>query len=419
MRAILKSLLDKSPLVIRKNLIFLNESYVSAVSQIKETLIYGTQNEVPQQKRNIKNILVYHIDGLSFGGTEKNLQVIANNLSSDYTVYFMCSNQTSKVSRKDSLAKEVTIIDFTYSKQDKNHPYFIYGMSPHIKEVIIEHAIDLLITTSSGHSEYPFNTIKKIPIILINVFGSPSLQENIVATIFVSKTVMKHSEYFTGARKNNIPLFVPLSLPPKNIIENSKKIRTNFNFKDTDFIFGRIGRNSDSIFDPIALTAFKKIVEYNSSAHFLIMSPPPKATAMVEEEEIRNVHFLSPSADDKDIWGFHYAIDALAHFRLDGETFGLNIAESMYAGNPIISHESNIWNAHTDYLDPSFSRVAKNNDIEMYASYMNEFIQLKNESPMAWNEMKKRAHDFAYNNFSEELYMKKIRTIITNLHEDV
>ena len=97
-------------------------------------------------------------------------------------------------------------------------------------------------------------------------------------------------------------------------------------------------------------------------------------------ENIKNVHFIKPSSDDKDIWAFHQSIDAVAHFRNDGESFGLNIVESMLCSKPIISHKSHIWNAHLEYLETIFSRISKKSDVDTYASYMKEFILLKKEN---------------------------------------
>ena len=142
------------------------------------------------------------------------------------------------------------------------------------------------------------------------------------------------------------------------------------------------------------------------------MSAPPILEKIVSDEKIPNVHFLDPSADENDIWGFHYSIDALAHFRYDGETFGLNIAESMYAGNPILSHKSHIWNAHLEYLNDSFSRVSEVGDVNSYAKSMIEFINIKQHNIKNWVKMKEIAERTALQNFSEKKYAEKINTVI-------
>jgi len=109
---------------------------------------------------------------------------------------------------------------------------------------------------------------------------------------------------------------------------------------------------------------------------------------------------LAPSAQEKDVWAFHQAIDVLAHFRKDGESCGLNIEEAMLCGKPIISHKSRIWNAHLKYLDGSFSRVAEIDNIKQYTKYMREFTELKQNGKIL--KMGKKAKEKA-----EKLFLIK------------
>jgi glycosyltransferase involved in cell wall biosynthesis len=159
-------------------------------------------------------------------------------------------------------------------------------------------------------------------------------------------------------------------------------LRIRFNIKNTDFVFGRIGRPDDGIFDSIGIKAFQKIVKQYPRVHYLIMSPMPKLVKLVNDEHIPNIHFLDPSSNEENIWAFHQSLDAMAHFRYDGESFGLNIVESMLCGKPIITHKSPIWNAHLEYLELAFSRVAEINNIEQYASFMEEFILKKEKGEL-------------------------------------
>ncbi|MBC7981814.1 hypothetical protein H7X65_01940, partial [Candidatus Parcubacteria bacterium] len=106
------------------------------------------------------------------------------------------------------------------------------------------------------------------------------------------------------------------------------------------------------------------------------------AKKLVIEKKIPNVHWLEPSYLEDEVWAFHQAIDVLAHFRNDGESFGLNIAESMLVGNPILTHKSHIWNAHLEYLDNSFSRYTDKDDYEQYAKNMIEFAELHNSGKL-------------------------------------
>ena len=321
-----------------------------------------------------KNILIYHISALTFSGTEKNLQMIAKYLNKDkYNVFIMHATDVNK-SRLSYLENEkVKIIKFNYKNTEKKWPYFIEEMDPRLEKIINENNIDCIVTATPGQTIHPIINIRNIPIILINIFGSFSTQKNISTHVCISEEVKKLADRVVDTNKS-IVQYIPSERPILNP-EGAKKIREKFNINDTDLVFGRIGRADDSIFDPVALLAFEIVVKKYPDIHYIIMSPADLAKKLVIENKIPNVHWLEPSYEEKDVWAFHQAIDVLAHFRNDGESFGLNIAESMLVGNPILTHKSHIWNAHLEYLDHSFSRYSEKDDYEQYAKNMMEFIK--------------------------------------------
>lgn len=413
MKKLLKKIFKNSPLFTKRATIHIREFVYQLQANNDEKKNYLNLPNT-QGGKEIKNILLYHISGMFYAGTEKNLQLIANQLVSDYKVFYMYSKDGFSQQQKDAMDPRVNLIEFSYENVSTKFPHFISGMTPHIKNIIHDEKIDLLITSSSGHAQYPFNVIKNIPIILINIFGSPSLQKNIISTVFISKTIQDYSETYTGKKKTNT--WEHLAVTGKDLDAPSirKKTRERHNIPESSFVFGRIGRKSDAIFDPIGIESFKHIVKKYPDTYYLIMSPPPILEKMVEEEQIRNVRFMR---DTEDIWDFYYSLDALAHFRKDGETFGLNIAEAMYAYNPIISHVSHIWNAHLEYLTNEFSRVAQKDNVKEYTMFMDEFITLKKDNPTEWEKMRNLAHKTAIDSFNKERYGEKIKTIIRSFEQ--
>jgi hypothetical protein len=324
-----------------------------------------------------KRILVYHKSGLSFGGTEKFLQIIAKYLPKEkFDVFFMASWEESGKNRFDYLKDQgVKMINFTYSGADAGFPYYIHNQKPDIFSVLRENKIDIIVSAGAGYSDYPLNVIKKIPIILIGVFGYATVQKNVEKQIYISEEVGNKVKLIADKRK--IALMPILSEDPlEKYKESGRALRRSLGILDSEIVFGRIGRGDDSIFDPIGIKAFKKISQEYADVSYLIMSPPPVLRKIVAEEKIKKVYFLEPSAAESDIWSFHNAIDVLAHFRRDGESQGLNIVESILCARPIISHRSEIWNAHLEYLDGSFSRVAGLNDVEGYYRCMKDMVEL-------------------------------------------
>ncbi len=338
-------------------------------------------------KKSKPRILFYHLSGLSFGGTEKSLQILGKHLPAEkYERYYMYSpkHRDGVIASQDNLDLRsayladsgIKFIEFDFQELENKYPFFVHGMQPSIFEMINKEQIDLVITAGSGHAEFPINLIDNIPVILINIFGSASMQKNISYNVCISEAVAKKIAPFVAKDRIEV-MYIPSEKPNKDSLSKGALLRQKFGIKDTDIVFGRIGRASDQIFDPIGIRAFQSVVNKYHAAHYLIMSPPPILEKIVKEDKIPNIHFLPPSGKEEDIWAFHQAQDVMAHFRKDGESCGLNIAEAMLCSKPVISHRSRIWNAHLEYLDDSFSRVADIDNVEQYAGFMRLFIELK------------------------------------------
>lgn len=415
MREVLKKIILALPLSARTLTVSLREYWWQWRMAAWERKNYP---QLPKETRGshqgkTKNILVYCINGMTYAGTEKNLQVIANGLAETHRVFYMYGDKNIASGRKESMDKRITFIPFSYTNNEVSVPHQLTGMNPHIKEVVAQHEIDLIVTASPGYAHYPWNTITKTPIILLNIFGAPTQQKNIETVIYNSETTKNHAGQWVDSEQKSLTLYAPLAkLPPENVRELGSTLRTKLAIPNDDFVFGRIGRDDDNIFHPIGIRAWQKIADWYPDAHYLIMSPAPALRKIVEEEKIPRVHFLPPSGEESDVWAFHGALDCFAHFRLDGETSGVAIAESLTVGNPVITHRSRIWNAHLEYLTDECSRVADVDNSDEYARYMEEFIAKKNSDPEAWSRYKQSAKQTGLGNFSPSKYIINIRQII-------
>jgi glycosyltransferase involved in cell wall biosynthesis len=352
---------------------------------------YGVLNYVSKNRNKISRILFYDINGLSYAGTQKFIQILAKYLNKDkYDVFLMYASKNHNERREYLENSGVKLIDFDFRDVGKKLPYYVFDMKPHIFDVIRDNQIDLMIVAGSGYPEFPVANITKLPVIFLNVFGSVDIQKNIRKHVCMSNLLANIINKCIPNNKIEV-LYIPSEGPDSNSAELGRELRLKMGFTDSDVVFGRIGRPDDNIFDAIGINAFKKIVKDYPNAHYLVVSPPPMLCQIVKDEDISNVHFLPPISDEKDIWAFHNAIDVLAHFRKDGETCGLNIAESMLCGKPIISHKSFMWNAHLEYLDNSFSRIAEIDDCDQYAEFMKEFIEFKKNGKLL--EMGRKAKE--------------------------
>lgn len=416
MRELLKNTVKKLPLPFKRLIVISRETFWSKQTpqpvQNPDILI----TEQLQAEPGKKNILFYAIFGLRHAGTEKNLQLIANSLADDFNIYFMYGEEPGNEERKQQLDSRIKFIPFTYTECEIKTPHLIHEMNPSLTSVIKSLPIDLLVTASPGYSHYPWNQVRDIPIVLLNIFGAPTLQKNIKAVIYNSLTTKKHAEAWIGEDRRGHVKYAPLyKTPPSNYRELGMALRRNLGIPSDNFVFGRIGRDDDAIFDPIGITAWQSIASKYPNAHYLIMSPSPALVKIVKEEKVPRVHLLPRSSQEEDVWAFHGAIDSLAHFRFDGETSGVAIAESMYAENPIISHRSHIWNAHLEYLNDNFSRVADKDDTSDYAKFMEEFIELKANHQDTWGKMKKQAYAVAVEKFSPQAYGSFVKKLVSDI----
>ncbi|MFA5131377.1 MAG: glycosyltransferase [Patescibacteria group bacterium] len=421
MKKFVKKILPRLPVSIQRYLTLCYEKWYSFKSwqaikkeDVNTNLKLSTVNKKPR-------ILFYHPSGLSFGGTEKFLQILAKHINKDdYEIFFMYSPKPRKATgleiqldgRKQYLeGQNIKLIPFDYSSMDPAYPYTIHNASPSIFDIINKENIDLIISTGSGYTEFPLNLIKKIPIIMLNIFGSFNVQKNFVYNCCISNAVANKIRPIVPENKISV-MYIPSEGPGPDSPDAGLKLRKSLGIQKEDMVFGRIGRGSDDIYDEIGIRAFQKLGREVGNVHYIIMSPMPVIKKVVTDENIPNVHFLPTSAKEEDVWAFHQSIDCLAHFRKDGESCGLNIAESMLCAKPIITHRSHIWNAHLEYLDQSFSRVAEQGNIDQYYSFMKEFTDLKNNNKLI--EFGERAKEKAEKIFLIKNSIKDFELLIKN-----
>jgi hypothetical protein len=354
----------------------LRADYRLARSRQYETTDYNGSCDRNQSSRI--RVLFYCAGGLTFGGTEKSLQVLAKHLNSnDFEVLFMYSPQAGEARREYlQTAESVELVPFTYDSSQRKIPFHLKGMRPHIFSVLESRGIDIVVAAGTGYPEFPVANILNLPIVFLNIFGSISPQQNIRKTLCIS-------DYLSERVSAVLPdadietLYIQSEGPDRGAEVRGLAMRRALGLDETSCVFGRIGRPANKIFDPIGIRAFQHLLTVRRDVHYLIMAPPPELVQIVGAEQIPNVHFVPPSGKEADVWAFNHAIDALAHFRRDGETMGLNIAESMLCARPIITHKSRIYNAHLEYLDESFARVAPVDGVKEYAEFMREFACAK------------------------------------------
>jgi len=377
----------------------------------------------PGPKRKEKpRILIYHIHGLSYAGTQKGLQFIAKHLSKEkYDVYYMFGERPGlfpgsgkkedlEVRKQELLNAGVSLIRADFDKTMGPPAHVAKGINPSPRDVVKALDIDLFITAGMGYASYPI-PILRCPCILIDVFGyGTTLSKKVRFILPISDTVKRIIDDVVPEEKIiTLPWAVPR--PPSNLAELGMEFRKKYGISGQTLVFGRIGRSVDTIFDPIAIYAFEKTIkDAKGDCLYLIVGPSAKLKQIVDDRKIPSVLSIDSLASDEDVWAFHGAIDVLAHYRLDGESLGVNIIETIAAGNPVITHESRRWNAHLEYLSDDFAFVADVDSVDQYASFMEFCVRPDNRHFI--RKMGQHAKATYEQRFSEELYMDKLETVI-------
>jgi hypothetical protein len=342
------------------------------------------------------NILIFDEQGFFYGSTQKLERQIAKILSAEFNVFFAGGPVLDPGLAKDLEQNGVIIEEFTYKYKQNREPYALLGMNPGLMDIINRRQIHCIYTPVYAHYQFPMNVVPaSIPFVLISPFGHYITNGNVVKTYVSGKNNAKRIR--KRGVKNVEIFFNPFPDFPPEVFKKSPI--------GSQVIFGRIGRGEDSIFDPIALKAFKKLEEnYPDQVRYIVVNPPPAWITMAQGLGIKNMEFRPPITTITDLNKFYKEIDVMAHARKDGETVGMAIAEAMLSGHPILTHKSRYHNDHFDLLAPSYAKWAETDNVEQYYENMKWMVEHKDQI----RSMGQLARERALEIFSLEIQTPKI-----------
>lgn len=237
-----------------------------------------------------------------------------------------------------------------------------------------------------------------------NVFGGYDPVNIIDLTIYISDYLFKNARH---PNRRTCVIYYPVKIP-----SHTRNLRETLCISPSTFVMGRLGRPDDYIFDPISLQALKVIEEKaDYDLLYLVQSPPPNMIKTARDMGLKKVQFLTiPIVTDDEITSFLNTIDILAHARRDGETFGLNIAEAMIHGKPVISHRSRRANAHKPFVKKCGFFVRTDN-YKQYAKYINLLYHNKKKRI----KLGRKGQEFARKNFLLTNIGKKLESCYKQL----
>jgi len=352
--------------------------------------------------------------GISIGGTEKFLQIIAANLPKNkFDVDFYYSDKTkvlySDLNYLDTdpdrikfmKEHEVNLFKFNIEYIDLS-TYIHKWVNTNFWKIFDEKNYDIIQTGKPGRMEYPFNKIKNTPIVdSIHLDAGADNQYNISRVMHITDYMAKQWVKKGGDKKRIVRISLPIEIPNKDYGD----YRQELNLKEK-FIYGFHQRPDDKIFSPIPLNAYKKIE--NESNYFIVLGGSNKYKQQAEDLKIKNIHFLPPTGDKDIIFKFLNSLNVFAHGRKDGENNSQAIAEAMYFGTPVVSHVSEINNGHIETIGDA-GKVVKTAD-----EYTLELVKLQSDNEY-FNMRSENAKNNFLNNYDLTNQIKKI----VQIYEDV
>lgn len=366
--------------------------------------------------------------GMTSGGSEKLLQIIAANLpKEEFEVsYFYCDPASTSAFKTDASRikfmtdHKVRLIKFSVDHVDYTVPTFDWRGTDFWK-VFNENDYDIVQTCRSGHKEYPFYKIRKTPIVDIIALSSGSdNQYNISRVVHISKWSAKGWVKRGGDKSRIVIGSLPIAVEKK--VSEISDLREQYNLQGK-FIFGMHQRPSNDIFSAIPLVAYKQAE--NENTIFVLLGGGSRYKEQAKELGIKNIIFLEPAGDISKIFSFLKTLDVYAHGRADGEVNSQAIAEAFYFGLPIVSHFSKINNGHVEEIGEA-GKVVHNaseyaqeltrlmTDTVYYREKSNKALQNFADNYELRNQISKYAE--LYRNVAENPFPNKVRRFLSSLH---
>jgi glycosyltransferase involved in cell wall biosynthesis len=126
-------------------------------------------------------------------------------------------------------------------------------------------------------------------------------------------------------------------------------IRQELRIPKDSILLGRLSRPNLDDGEFILEVLLRVLVKF-PQVHFVCIGASNAFIERSRELRLGNVHCLLPTTDESRINQFLRGLDIFLHYRREGETFGLNIAEAMSRGIPIVSHRSEFDNAQIELI---------------------------------------------------------------------
>jgi hypothetical protein len=255
-----------------------------------------------------------------------------------------------------------------------------------IQSIIDDNKIDIVHSFRSGYKEYPepgqdFNGPTFVE---TNVFGQFDFNPLVRRSLFMSEWLMD----YTLRRMRTLRVHIPQErwgFVNNPVLEpvHDMNMREEIGLAPETIVLGRCGRPDCGIYDDVNVKAALLLMAEGQDIHFLAMAPPQNMRNDLELYGIPHT-CIDPSIDPAVLSAFYNTVDIYTHARADGETFGVNIAEAMVHGKPVVTHiavpshpEMGVFQSQTTLVDEGVTGFVVNRDPGEYANAVRKLIDDK------------------------------------------
>ena len=307
------------------------ERQISGIKREKEQY----KLEAASVKKNInlsfgKKLIVHYLHHLGIGGTAKVVQILCKNFKKmDKKFHHVLAYKAHGELEREPFFEEIL---------GKNN-LISYASIPEFYEIIKEIKPFIMHRQTSGQPEMPFvpPIVEQCEhVISTAIFGHVDESIPLSRVIYISNGMQHCAGVFgKNIRRIGIPVEAPLT---------NEDLREELDIPKEAFVFGRIGRDDNDIYDPVNLASFAEVEDENT--YFAALAPSDVMKDKAKDLGIKNIRYVDKTIDDVRISKFFNTLNVLAHSRKDGECNPGNIWEGFAHGKPVISHYGIPYNGH-------------------------------------------------------------------------
>lgn len=322
--------------------------------------------------------ILHYLRHLGLGGTEKTCQLFFEHADKSEFEVHVAYEATGQHPRKKEFEKSAAVcggqlweID-SYSNNVK-----VDGWS--LQSVIDQVNPDILHVYRSGYRDFPEpgHHINVPHFVETNVFGFYDNNPKISRSLFMSKWLMHDTVKKLGIKPDrfdfvNNPVEMPCTAATLPISDRWRS--------DGAIVVGRCGRPDNGIYNAVSVDAVRLLRMQGYDIRFLVVAPPSNMIDDLCRHEIP-FYVIEPTVDPLVLSTFYNSVDIYTHARADGETFGVNIAEAMIHGKPVITHIATpsvpgmgVFQSQTELVDTGKTGFVVNNTPSEYAEALKILI---------------------------------------------